>query len=241
MLTALGEYRDLSLSEPAPPAPEFPRPDIPPGRPGKRMHGFMSLREPLADDWGHHQHAPRHGTMPGTSSRATGPSGVATPTQQHVPGPSFSGASASQFDDTPTTGPSCYIPPQCSSYDPATSFFGTPSQHPPHPYGSMTALLTDPSAFGLQYSAHSFDLGGSSHSPEQGFSTPHQPIPLVQSPMWDLNSTPATVQTRLQQQPDDDDDDDDDGEEEEAQLALRRPQRQRRRPRCGTGSHYFDD
>ena len=49
MLTALGEYRDLSLSKVAPPAPKFPRPEIPPRRPGKRVHGFMSLREPLVN------------------------------------------------------------------------------------------------------------------------------------------------------------------------------------------------
>ena len=48
---------------------------------------------------------------------------------------------------------------------------------------------------------------------------------------------PTVTHSPLRQPPDDDDD----NEEEEAQLALRRPQRVRRRPRCGTGSHYFDD
>ena len=38
MLTALGEYRDLLIIELASPAPDFPRPDIPPRRPGKRVH-----------------------------------------------------------------------------------------------------------------------------------------------------------------------------------------------------------
>ena len=101
----------------------------------------------------------------------------------------------------------------------------------------MTALLTDPFTFDMEYSAHSFEPGGSSHIQEQPFSTPHQPIPPVQSPMWDLNSPPTVTRSPLRQQPDDDDD----AEEEEAQLALRRPQRVRRRPRCGTGSHYFDE
>ena len=191
MLSALGEYRDLSISEPAPPAPDFPTPPIPPGRPGKRLHGFMSLREPLADDWGPHQHEPRHSTTSATSTQHMPFSNVATPSQQHVLGSASSFLSPSQFADTASAGPSSHYPqapPQSSAYDPALSFLTTPSQYPPYPYSSMTALLTDPFTFGVEYSAHSFEPGGSSHIQEQPFSTLHQPIPPVQSPMWDLNS-----------------------------------------------------
>ena len=71
MLRALGDYRDLSLFEHAPPAPDLPRPQIPPGRPGKRVHGFMSMREPLEDDRVPYHDEPRYGTTSASSGGAT--------------------------------------------------------------------------------------------------------------------------------------------------------------------------
>ena len=54
MLHALGDYRDLSISEQASPIKDFSRPQISIGRPKKRVHGFMSMTQPLMDD--HDQH-----------------------------------------------------------------------------------------------------------------------------------------------------------------------------------------
>ena len=100
----------------------------------------------------------------------------------------------------------------------------------------MTTMFADPFAFGADYSAHPFQLGGSSSVQQHDLVTPQQPIPPVHSPVCDLNSPPNVTQNTPQQEHGDDEDD----EEEEPQLQLRRPQRIRRRPRCGTGSHYFD-
>lgn len=243
ILTALGEYRDLSISEPAPLAPDLPRPQIPLGRPGKRVHGFMSMREPLVDDWVPHHDDPDRSTTSATSAGETSFSHIPSSTQDDFPGCGSSFISPPQFTNIDSAGPSSYIPHvgQSSSYDADPSFFGTPPQHLSHPYGSMTALLTDPFTFGVEYSGHTFEFGGSSHVQEETFNTPHQPIPQAQSPMWDLNSPPTTIQNAPQEEHGDDCDDDDDDEEEEPQLVLRRPQRIRRRPRCGTGSHYFDE
>ena len=116
---------------------------------------------------------------------------VATPSQQHILGSTSLFLSPSQFTDTGSVGPSSHVPytlPQLLGYDLAPSFFTTPSSHPQYLYSMMTALLTNSFAFGMEYSAHSFKPSGSSHIQEQPFSTPHPPIPLVQSPMWDLNS-----------------------------------------------------
>ena len=101
----------------------------------------------------------------------------------------------------------------------------------------MPTMFIDPYAFGPDYSHYSFEIGGSSTAQQQGFHTPHQPIPPAQSPVLDLN-TPTNVAPGTSQQEHHDTEDD---EDEEPQLVRRRPQRMRRRPRCGTGSHYFDD
>ena len=71
MLRALDEYRDLSISKPGPLAPNLPIPHIPPRRPGKRAHGFMTMREPLVDDQPRHHDDPGHNTTPVTSVGAT--------------------------------------------------------------------------------------------------------------------------------------------------------------------------
>ena len=54
MLHALGDYQDLSISEHTPPVEDFLRPQISLRRPRKIVHGFMSMREHLADDHGPH-------------------------------------------------------------------------------------------------------------------------------------------------------------------------------------------
>ena len=81
MLGALGEYRDLSISKLALLALDFPTPHISPRRLGKRVHGYMSLREPLVDDWGPHQHESRHSTTLAASTPDMPLSDVATPSQ----------------------------------------------------------------------------------------------------------------------------------------------------------------
>ena len=43
MLSAVSQFRDMSISKLAPRAPKLPRPQIPLGWPRKRAHGFMSL------------------------------------------------------------------------------------------------------------------------------------------------------------------------------------------------------
>ena len=48
---------------------------------------------------------------------------------------------------------------------------------------------------------------------------------------------PNVAQTTSQKEHDNVGDD----EQEEPRLVQRQPQRMRRRPHCGTGSHYFDD
>ena len=50
MLSSLGQYQDLSIFELTPLALDLPRLEIPLGRPGKRAHEFMSLRESLVDN-----------------------------------------------------------------------------------------------------------------------------------------------------------------------------------------------
>ena len=249
MLSALGQFRDMSISEPAPPAPELPRPQIPPGRPGKRAHGFMSLREPLVDDQGPNQDEPHCAGTSVTLGESSSFSYIPTPPQPDIPTyDSSSFVPPSQFPHFSSAGPSSYVPHtglESSSYAPDPSFFNTPPSHVPYAYGSMTTLLTDPLAFTTEYAGHSFEFGGSSNVPQQDFMTPQQLIPSAQSPMWDLNSPPQIAQQTSQPEQDhdhdDDDDDDEQDEEEQPQLVLRRPQRMRRRPRCGTGSHYFNE
>ena len=58
MLRALGDYRDMSAFEQALPSENFSRLEIPLGRLGKRVYGFMSIREPLPDDRDHRQDVP---------------------------------------------------------------------------------------------------------------------------------------------------------------------------------------
>ena len=86
MLRALGDYRDMSAFEQAPPSENFPRPEIPPGRPGKRVHGFMSMREPLPDDRDRRQDVPPHTTTSVTSDATTSSVYVPAPPQPEFPG-----------------------------------------------------------------------------------------------------------------------------------------------------------
>ena len=124
-----------------------------------------------------------------------------------------------------------------SSYDIDPSFLTSSPVQTPYGYGAMPTMFADPFTFGPDYSQCSFEVGGSSTAQQQGFHTPQQPIPPVQSPVWDLNTPPNVAQSTSRQEHDDTGDE----EEEEPQLVHRRPQRVRRRPRCGTGSHYFGD
>ena len=76
---ALGDYRDFSISKHALPTKDFPRPQILLERLRKRVHGFMSMRQPLVDDHGPHQDVPRHSIALVTSGRSTSSSYIPTP------------------------------------------------------------------------------------------------------------------------------------------------------------------
>ena len=130
MLSTLGEYQDLSISELALLTLDFSRPQILPRRSGKRVNKFMSLKEPLADDWGPHQHEPKCSTTPVTSTPDMLFSNVFTLSQQHISGFTSSFIPPSQFTNTASAGASSYVPhvpPQSSGYDLDPSFFTTPS------------------------------------------------------------------------------------------------------------------
>ena len=128
MLRALDEYRDLLISEPTPPALDLPRSHISLGRLGKRVHEFISMREPLVDDQPHHHDDPRHNTTSMTSVGATSFSHTSAPIQSDFLGFGSLFIPSTQFIDIGGADPSSYIlhvGPQSSSYDLNLSFFGT--------------------------------------------------------------------------------------------------------------------
>ena len=98
--------------------------------------------------------------------------------------------------------------------------------------------MTFGAGFRPEYSGFSFELGGSSNMQQNIFETPPQRIPPVSSPVWDLNSPPSTERNIINQQEADEHDDNDDNNSEPSPI-QQRPQRQGRRPRCGTGSHIL--
>ncbi|XP_028758913.1 TMV resistance protein N-like [Neltuma alba] len=115
----------------------------------------------------------------------------------------------------PTQLESHYMAPSSSS--PSNS--ANPSQFQP-----FMTLLDNPALFSAEYNASTFEHGGPSN---EAFVTPRQSIHLNESPWFDLN-TPTTQTNET-------------FEAQEIDIQQQRPQRMRRRPRCGTGSHYQNE
>ncbi|XP_028787985.1 serine/threonine-protein phosphatase 7 long form homolog [Neltuma alba] len=131
----------------------------------------------------------------------------------------------SHFDNIPvssspitSSNPTHFYPHHMPS---SSTLSHSDSPNPPQ-FQSFMSLFDDPALFIDQYNTSSFEQGGPSN---EAFVTPRQSISLAESPWFDLNTSTTQTNETLDQT-------------QEVNI-QQRPQRARRRPRCGTGSHYL--
>jgi len=212
MLIALNEHRGCLVYglEPAPPAPQIPRPNILEVNQGQRVGGFMSAREPIVPLWSEVTEDDENLCRPNMTSFHS------------TIGPSL-------YSDFTPPGPSTYVS------QPLNSPEASPSGYASHPYsfympqpvqlthntGSLFNFFGETSDLHEQYSKLIQDM----QRPDQ-YNTPDQPIiSSLQSP-------------KIQQEEDDAEDEDEEAEHEPIPQRGR-SLRELRPTQCGTGSHFM--
>ena len=199
-------------SEHAPQPQHFPRPNIPVGRRGKRAHGFLSERDPIV-----------------TSDDDDNEAEI-----EHVAGPSLS--TNLQMPQQQNFGDSGAGPSHQPTIDveaPVSTFYTPGPSQPSLGFGYFSSMFSDPTMFTSPHNTQFFQ-GQRMQDLNQGFMTPNQPIPAYQSPGIQLFE-PTGPTNNIQEE----DDEEEQEEEDQTQQALQQPQRNIRRTRCGTGSHYM--